>query len=759
MAVAFDAASESHTGTSGSASEASYSWDHTPSGTPRGVVVFVFINSSTTLKQVYSVTYAGEALTEITAATAVDTSTETGRVRVYVLGSGVPTDSPATVQVNRTNNSIVQYAVCVTLTADYDTEVYEAGIVLLEEDGSLTEQSVDDGSPGTNSLRLAGVNSGSGTPPAAGASSTAVHGIDFGSRSASVVRETTAGQGARSVGFSASSDDRAATHFAVREILTTPQVQLSAAMPAPTATVHSLVQAGLAAAMPAPTAAIDQVVRRPARATIELEIANGSDDGFDLEAGDYFNTDETLQAGQNSAKLTVGLRFPSVAIDQGATILSATLGFNVTSRAGSPDIDWHGVDADNQGQFANSVGQRPRDATKTTAFTNFTASGTGARTIDVTAIVQEIVDRAGWVSGNAIALVTDDNVGTGMAYYLIEAYENAGTAHATLTIVASVTPGGTMPAPTATVTAEFLTTNVQLSAAMPAPTAEVYALQFATLAAAMPSPTADIATLQYALLQAAMPSPSAAVVALFLSKLLTAAMPAPTGELSIGSSVFLDAAMPAPTATLTPLFLSKLLQAAMPSPTAEIAALQYAALAASMPAPTAEVYAKLFATLSATMPAPAGTLFVRQFTLLEAALPAPSATVTAQQFLARALEAAMPAPAGALTVAMTERLSAAMPAPTATLAVEYLLRHITLSAAMPSPTAGLSLHYLFRQIALAAAMPAPTAELVALNLTRIAIGRPAPGSSVFYGPRAGSAVYHAPKTSASSVFRRPGQGV
>ena len=39
MAVAHDASVESHTGTTGSTSAASYNWTHTPVGTPRGILI------------------------------------------------------------------------------------------------------------------------------------------------------------------------------------------------------------------------------------------------------------------------------------------------------------------------------------------------------------------------------------------------------------------------------------------------------------------------------------------------------------------------------------------------------------------------------------------------------------------------------------------------------------------------------------------------------------------------------------------------
>lgn len=214
MAVAHDAASESHTGTTGSASEASFNWAHTPVGTPKGALVFVKCSGSA-LDRVTGVNYGASAMTAVVGGRAVDTATEAGSVKAYFLGSSVPTGAQ-TVTVNRSNNSDVLWAVAITVTAASDTEI--TGIVLAQEDGTLAEVAVDDGSPGSNSMRYAGLYSGLAAVPTVGANTTALHDIDFGAKVASVVRETTAGQGARSLGWSdGTTDDVAAVYLAIKE--------------------------------------------------------------------------------------------------------------------------------------------------------------------------------------------------------------------------------------------------------------------------------------------------------------------------------------------------------------------------------------------------------------------------------------------------------------------------------------------------------------------------------------------------------------
>lgn len=220
MAVAHDAVSESHSGTTGSASEASFTWSHNPVGVPRGILVFTFVNANA--DDALSVTYDGVNVPAVTGGRAVDTATEAGDCKAWFLGTSITTD-PANIVVNRNNNANVMYAVGFTVTALTDTEIYLAGIVLLQDDGTLAEQNVDDGSPGTNSLRYCGLNSGLPSVPALGASSTsfgAVGAIDFTPRVVATCRETNAGQGSRPVGFSSgTSDDRAVVHLAIREVV------------------------------------------------------------------------------------------------------------------------------------------------------------------------------------------------------------------------------------------------------------------------------------------------------------------------------------------------------------------------------------------------------------------------------------------------------------------------------------------------------------------------------------------------------------
>jgi len=214
VSIAFDWHSVSSISTSAS----SFSWTHTPVGTPAGVYV-VTITSNSATEHATAVTYGGVSLTAETGGSAVDTAGEPGVVTLWSLNSSVPSGAKSVV-VTRTNDAIEMLAYAITVTSGGGCSV--AGIVLLQEDGTIAEQLVDDGSPGTNSVRFAAGYCGAATAPIAGANSTLLDSIatlGASTRSAALVRETTAGQGSRSVGMvRGASDDRAVVHWAVKEI-------------------------------------------------------------------------------------------------------------------------------------------------------------------------------------------------------------------------------------------------------------------------------------------------------------------------------------------------------------------------------------------------------------------------------------------------------------------------------------------------------------------------------------------------------------
>ena len=143
-----------------------------------------------------------------------------------------------------------------------------------------------------------------------------------------------------------------------------------------------------------------------------------NDSGKNVTVSAVVSTNSTLlQPGShgNNNEYSVACRFPSVTIPQGATINSATftLRADSTYNAGSNVIRYHVScqAADNAGALVTTSGDlrasvRPR-TTASAVWTQTSVTGNTEYSIDITSAVQEVIDRAGWVSGNAIVVLVD----------------------------------------------------------------------------------------------------------------------------------------------------------------------------------------------------------------------------------------------------------------------------------------------------------------------------------------------------------------
>lgn len=149
----------------------------------------------------------------------------------------------------------------------------------------------------------------------------------------------------------------------------------------------------------------------------------------------------------------ISLRFTSVNIPNASVINSAKITFRGTSTGSGLNvvIKIEGVDQDNTGEFVTSPEDTARTRTHTTANVGWTitsqTAGADKDTSDIKTIVQEIVDRAGWASGNAMAFWLSDNGSTSGDYVDFEDYSTSTTLCALLTIDYTET-GSPSPSPT-----------------------------------------------------------------------------------------------------------------------------------------------------------------------------------------------------------------------------------------------------------------------------------------------------------------------
>jgi len=131
----------------------------------------------------------------------------------------------------------------------------------------------------------------------------------------------------------------------------------------------------------------------------------------------------------------VGLRFPGLEIPQGATITNAYIQFTSNeNQSDASSIDIYGEDINTASSFTGT-NYNVSIRNHTTANINWNANswtsgaaGTNEQTPDLTSIVQEIISRPGWQTGNAMAFLFE-GTGTRSAYSRDDDPTKAATLH------------------------------------------------------------------------------------------------------------------------------------------------------------------------------------------------------------------------------------------------------------------------------------------------------------------------------------------
>lgn len=117
-----------------------------------------------------------------------------------------------------------------------------------------------------------------------------------------------------------------------------------------------------------------------------------------------------VEGNTNQGSKSAAVRFQNVTIPQGTTVTSATISFyieNKGSGSGSLKFDCYGIDEDNTSSFSDPFG-RPKTTAHNQTATALTATGTYFG-VNVTGMMNEILARGGWVSGNAMGFILLDD--------------------------------------------------------------------------------------------------------------------------------------------------------------------------------------------------------------------------------------------------------------------------------------------------------------------------------------------------------------
>jgi PKD repeat protein len=183
--------------------------------------------------------------------------------------------------------------------------------------------------------------------------------------------------------------------------------------------------------------------------TFESRIAASSDDAEQQVAnGSVYLTSSDLELINDSVDQVVGMRWPVVSVPQGATITAAWIQF-VSKEAWSlaTSLTLKAQAADNAGTFTSTtsnVSSRPvtnNGASWVPVAWAVGDAGANQRTPDLSGLVQEVVNRSGWASGNGLAIVV-----TGTGHRTAWAYDGSPTQAPLLHI--EYTSNGSQPPPT-----------------------------------------------------------------------------------------------------------------------------------------------------------------------------------------------------------------------------------------------------------------------------------------------------------------------
>jgi len=221
---------------------------------------------------------------------------------------------------------------------------------------------------------------------------------------------------------------------------------------------------------------------------INFQVNAADNDGADVAGDANFHTTGTPDDGTpwsdtatfalggkdaSANAITSGLRFTSVNVPQGAVVKSAKFdlrnywngdySFNVRTKV-------YGSKQSDVSIFSNS--NLPRNITRTTAFSEFDSVPETIATDqwlsetnlnkppEIVDVVAEIINQAGWASGNSLALIFVDNGSTTDWFWSPRGYESGSANAAKLTIVYSTSGATTIEQQINIIDQEYSTSSI-----------------------------------------------------------------------------------------------------------------------------------------------------------------------------------------------------------------------------------------------------------------------------------------------------------
>lgn len=184
--------------------------------------------------------------------------------------------------------------------------------------------------------------------------------------------------------------------------------------------------------------------------TLEIQVNSSSDDAEEADASISLTSSDlelTVDGGFNQ---TVGLRFNSINLPQGSQVSKAYIQFTVDETSiSATTLSIRGEASDNAQTFSNVSGNitsRPQTGASVSwtppAWPTVGVTGMDQRTPDISPVIQEIIDRDNWASGNSVVLIIN---GDGSGKRVAHAYDGDPAGAPVLHIEYGATPGNEAP--------------------------------------------------------------------------------------------------------------------------------------------------------------------------------------------------------------------------------------------------------------------------------------------------------------------------
>lgn len=204
-------------------------------------------------------------------------------------------------------------------------------------------------------------------------------------------------------------------------------------------------------------------------ATVSRQVSQSSDDAEqNLATGSTNIISSDLEfVTDNTTQQTIAMRFTDVAVPQGAVITDSYIEFTADEQ--QPDatsLTFYGQAADNPLTFSTTNGNistRPKTG-NATSWNNIPSWITNVkyRTPSLNPVINEIVHRSGWTSGNAMAFIV-----TGTGHRTADAFDGGATVSPKLVISYATDPNA--PTPSSTPSPGLTVTPTELPTPTPSP--------------------------------------------------------------------------------------------------------------------------------------------------------------------------------------------------------------------------------------------------------------------------------------------------